>query len=70
MKWLKEILNSVWQYILEKDRDERLSQMIKESREQTKSVISESATRLKVVNPPPRGNIKIKKKGKANGRTK
>ena len=65
MEWLKQLWNSVWTYLIEKDREQVLKQMI---REQVKSATSIPATGLKVVNPPPRGTIKIKKKRKANER--
>jgi len=70
MNWLKRLLKLVWKYTKEKNREEVLSQAIKQFREQTKSVTSNRATGLKIINPPYRGNIKIKKKGKINEKTK
>ena len=64
MNWLKQLWNSVWTYLIEKDREQVLKQII---REQVKPATSTPATGLKIVNPPPRGNIKIKNKRKANG---
>ena len=66
MNWLKNLLISVWIYLSEDNRTTKLTHMINKSRDQTKSDNSNLAIDLKIVNPPKRNNIKIKKKRKAN----
>jgi len=66
IKWLKHLWNSVWQYLIKKDREQVMKQMI---RDQTKSEPSKHRcprTGLTIVDKLPVRRLKIKKKRKAN----
>ena len=66
MEWLKQLWNSVWTYLIEKDREQILKQII---REQTKSEPSKHRcpkTGLIIVDRLPSKQLKIKKKRKTN----
>jgi len=73
MRWLIQIWHNIWNYLITKDRDRVLAQMIKETREQTISEPSKHKcpkTGLTIVDKLPARQLKIKKKRKANGRTR
>ncbi len=66
MEWLKQLWNSVWTYLIEKDREQVLKQMI---REQTTSAPSKHRcpkTGLTIIDRLPPRQLKIKKKRNTN----
>jgi len=69
MKWLKQVWDDIWDYLITKDRERILAQMIKKTREQTISETSKHKcpkTGLTIVDKVQVKQLKIKKKKDIN----